>query len=70
MTLVAHQMGKRPYCRRCDAEAWLVNVRMANIDPPRDLAQVARWADQRGRRPMRTEGLMGTTEFQSVSRAR
>ena len=34
-TPVAYKMGKRLYFKRGDAEAWLVNVRMVRIDPPR-----------------------------------
>jgi len=34
-TPVAYRMGRRLYFKRGDAEAWLVNVRMVRIDPPR-----------------------------------
>ena len=34
-TPVAYKMWKRLYFKRGDAEAWLVNVRMVRIDPPR-----------------------------------
>ena len=34
-TPVAYRMGRRLYFKRGDADAWLVNVRMVRIDPPR-----------------------------------
>jgi len=37
-TPVAYKMGRNLYFKRADAEAWLVNVRMVRLDPPRRIA--------------------------------
>jgi hypothetical protein len=38
LTPVAYKMGRNLYFKRSDAEAWLLNVRMVRLDPPKRVA--------------------------------